>query len=77
VDVSFTITNIGDNTAHDVRTLVDFGSLTVSNVSSGATYNAAGNRFERADSLTLSPDPADGRRDLAIPPERGATCPKF
>jgi hypothetical protein len=39
VDVNFTVSNIGDGTAHDVWMLVDFGSLTVSNVSAGAIYN--------------------------------------
>jgi len=38
-DVSFTITNIGDGSAYNTWTYVDFGPLTVSDVSTGATYN--------------------------------------
>ncbi len=49
--VSFTISNIGDGAAHSVHTLIDFDPLTVSNVSSGASYNATENRFELDDPL--------------------------
>lgn len=51
VDINMTISNIGDGTAYDVWTIIDFGGLTVSNVSAGAAYNTSvapplGPRFE-------------------------------
>ncbi|MBC7076892.1 MAG: DUF11 domain-containing protein, partial [Synergistales bacterium] len=46
VDVNTTIHNIGDGTAYQVWALVDFGELSVSNVSNGAVYNASTKRFE-------------------------------
>ncbi len=51
VNVSFPLSNLGDGTAYDVWTLVDFGGLTVSNVSAGALYNASDDRFELANPL--------------------------
>jgi uncharacterized repeat protein (TIGR01451 family) len=51
VSVSAPITNIGDGTAYDVWMLVDFGVLTVSDISVGATYNVIDQRFELADPL--------------------------
>lgn len=58
-NVSFDITNIGDGIAYDVHTLVDFSGFTVSNVSSGAIYNAAQQRFELTDPLAASGDAGD------------------
>ena len=61
-NISFTIANTGDGIAHDVYVIVDFGDLTVSNVSAGAVYNTADKRFELAvplapgDSYNLSFD---------------------
>ncbi len=40
--VSFTITNNGNGTAYDPQICVNIGDLTVSNVSSGATYTSSG-----------------------------------
>jgi len=55
-DISFTISNTGDGTAHDVWIVVDFGSISVSNVTAtplnfadpgfDAIYNAGATRFE-------------------------------
>ena len=58
-DVSFTITNSGDGRAHDVWISVDFGSLTVSNVSAGAIYNSADKRFELTNPLPAAPGPGN------------------
>jgi uncharacterized repeat protein (TIGR01451 family) len=58
-NVSFTITNVGDGIAYDIYTIVDFGSLTVSNVSGGAIYNNVDKRFELAVPLAASGDPGD------------------
>lgn len=56
VDISFPVNNIGDGTAYDVWTIIDFPGLTVSNVSAGATYNTGvappdGPRFEITDPI--------------------------
>ncbi len=58
-NVSFTITNVGDGIAYDVYTIVDFGTLTVSNVSPGASYNTVDKRFELAVPLSASGDPGE------------------
>jgi hypothetical protein len=59
VDVNFTVTNIGDGRAHDVWLYADFGSLTVSNISAGATYNNIDKRFELANPLAAAPGPGN------------------
>ena len=59
VDVSFTVTNIGDGRANDVWLYADFGSLTVSNISAGATYNNIDKRFELANPLAAAPGPGN------------------
>ena len=59
VDLNFTITNIGDGRAHDIWLIVDFGSLTVSNISAGAIYNNVDKRFELADPLQAAPGPGN------------------
>ena len=51
VDVSFTISNVGDGRAHSVWTVVDFSPLTVTNVSAGTIYNATDHRFEHTDPI--------------------------
>ncbi len=51
---AFTITNIGDGIAYDVYTIVDFTGFTVSNVSVGAIYNVAQQRFELSNPLAAS-----------------------
>jgi len=58
-DVGFTITNIGDGRAHDVWIGVDFGSLTVSDVSAGAIYNNVNKRFELTVPLLGAPGPGN------------------
>ncbi|MCK4760807.1 MAG: DUF11 domain-containing protein [Candidatus Aminicenantes bacterium] len=58
-NISFTITNLGDGTADDVYIIVDFGSLTVSNVSGGAIYNSVDKRFELAVPLAAGGDSGD------------------
>jgi uncharacterized repeat protein (TIGR01451 family) len=59
VDVNFTVTNIGDGRAHDVWLQVNFGGLTVSNISAGATYNNIDKRFELANPLAAAPGPGN------------------
>jgi len=71
-DVAFTISNTGDGTAYEVWIAVDFGALTVSNVSSGAVYNAAESRFELTDPLA----PA-GSYDLSFTLNYSGWCGAF
>jgi len=46
VDVSFTVSNVGDGTAFDVCSEIDFSPLRVSNVSAGCVYNETEKCFE-------------------------------
>ena len=43
---SVVFTNFGDGAAYNVKVLVDFGEVTVTNVSSGASYNFSEKRFD-------------------------------
>ena len=49
--VAFTITNIGDGSASNIRLYVDFSPFTVEDVSAGAVYNSAEKRFELTDHI--------------------------
>jgi len=63
-NINFTITNNGDGIAYDVYTIVDFGNFTVSNVSSGATYDNSTNRFHLDNPLAASGGTYDLSFDL-------------
>ncbi len=56
---SFTITNTGDGIAYDVYTIVDLTGFDVTNVSAGASYNLAQQRFELVDDLEAAPGPGN------------------
>ncbi len=58
-NVMFAIANIGKGIAYDVSIGVDFEGLVVSDVSTGASYNVGGKRFELVDSLAKSGDSGD------------------
>lgn len=75
-NISFTITNTGDGIAYDVYTIVDFGALTVSNVSGGAIYNNVDKRFELAVPLAASGDPGDSY-NLSFDLTYSAWCGSF
>ncbi len=67
--VNFLITNAGDGSANDLWIGVDFGSLAVSNVSSGVTYNNISKRFEFA-----NPIPPSGTYTLSFDLTYSAWC---
>ena len=68
-DVDFSISNIGDATAYDVWIIVDFDSLEVSEVSSGAIFDTLNDRFE----LT-NPIPPGSTYDLSFKLNAGDWC---
>ncbi len=67
--MSFIITNTGDGSAYDLWLTVDFGSLTVSNVSSGAVFNSINNRFEFS-----NPIPPGGTYNLSFDLNYSSWC---
>ncbi len=49
--VAYTVTNVGDGPASNIRLYVDLSPFTVEDVSAGAVYNSAEKRFELADPI--------------------------
>ena len=72
VDISFPVQNTGDGMAHDIQLYVDFGSLVVSNVASGAIYDAVNKRFELSGTLA-----GGDSFDLSFRLSHGAWCGPF
>ncbi|MBU1715114.1 MAG: DUF11 domain-containing protein [Proteobacteria bacterium] len=71
-NLSFVIENIGDGIASGIMLVADFSGLTVANVSAGAIYNAAQNRFELA-----APLAAGANYSLSFDLNHSAWCGAF
>ena len=57
VDVSFVITNLGDGPAYNLRSIVDLSAFSISNVSSGASWD--GSQFTLTDPIPAAPGPGN------------------